>query len=312
MPAPLKWKAKVLLFKIEATYGTDAAPTGAADAVLAQDVQVKPMEGSDVSRDLETAQFAADATIPTELQSELTFDVELAPSGTAGTAPGWGTLLRACGLAETITPGTSVVYNPITDNPESATAYLYIDSTLYALIGARGTVKLDVQAQAIPKLKFTFKGLFVKPSEAARPSADQSAWVKPQLATHANTPTFTIDGTALVMRSFMLDLANQIEGRFLIGKEAIAITDRSETIETTVEAQPLSAFDPFQMALDQAGVTVALTHGTGAGNIASLEIPKAQMQRPQGLSNSQNVKEWPLRLVPLPVAGNDQFTLTLT
>ncbi|KXF92089.1 phage tail tube protein [Phaeobacter inhibens] len=312
MAAPLKWKTKVLLFKIEGAYGVDAAPTGLADAVLAQDVQIKPMEGSDVSRDLETPYFAADATIPTELQSELTFDVELVPSGTAGTAPAWGPILRACGLAETITAGTSVVYNPITDEPESATTYLYIDSTLYALTGARGTVKLDIQAQAIPKLKFTFKGLFVRPAEAVRPAATLDSWVKPQLATHANTPTFTIDAMPLVMRSFMLDLANQIEGRFLIGKEAIEITDRAEAIETTVEALKLTSFDPFEMALNQAGVPIQLVHGTGAGMITTLDIPKAQMQRPQGLSNAQNVKEWPLRLVPLPTAGNDQFTLTLT
>lgn len=312
MPAPLKWKNKILLFKIEDTYGTDAAPDGAANAVLAQDVQIKPMEGSDVSRDLETPYFAAEATIPTELQSELTFDVELAPSGVAGTAPGWGPILRACGMAETITPGTSVVYNPITDGPESATTYLYIDSTLYALIGARGSVKLDVQAQGVPKLKFMFKGLFVEPTEAVRPTAVFTNWQKPQLATHAQTPVFTIGGTALVMRSFMMDLANQIEGRFLIGKEAIEITDRAEAIETTVEAQPLTAFNPFQMALDQTGVAISLQHGTGAGKIATLDVPAAQMQRPQGLSNAQNIKEWPLRLVPLPTAGNDQFTLTLT
>ena len=49
----LNWKQKVLLVKTEATYGEDAAPSGAANAILAQDVQLKPMEGADVSRDLE-------------------------------------------------------------------------------------------------------------------------------------------------------------------------------------------------------------------------------------------------------------------
>ncbi|WP_417725807.1 phage tail tube protein [Salipiger sp.] len=308
----LNWKQKVLLVKTEATYGTDAAPSGAANAILAQDVQLKPMEGTDVSRDLERPYFGADATIPTELMSEITFDVELAPSGVAGTPPAWGSLLRACGLAETINAGTSVIYNPITQAPESATAHLHIDATRYVILGARGNVRLDLQAQAVPKLRFTFKGLFVKPTDAAYPTADLTPWTVPQVVTMGNTPVFQIDGVDLVMRSFQMDLGNQIEGRFLVGREEVKLGDRQESIETTVEAVQLATFDPFQRALDQSATALQLTHGTGAGKIATLDVPAAQMQRPQGLSTAQNVKEWPLRLVPLPQAGNDQFTLTLT
>jgi len=308
----LNWKQKILLVKTEVTYGTDAAPSGAANAILAQDVQLKPMEGTDVSRDLERPYFGADATIPTELMSEISFDVELAPSGTAGTVPAWGALLRGCGLAETVNAGTSVVYNPITQNPESTTIHLHIDSTRYVILGARGNVRFDLQAQAVPKLRFTFKGLFVKPTEAAYPTADLSPWQMPQVVTMGNTPVFEIDGTDLVMRSFAMDLGNQIEGRFLVGREEVKLGDRQESIETTVEAVPLTTFDPFQRALDQSATALQLVHGTGAGKIATLDIPAAQMQRPQGLSTAQNVKEWPLRLVPLPQSGNDEFTLTLT
>ena len=309
---PRYWNKKVLMAKTEATYGTDAAPSGAANAILAQDVQYKPMEGADVSRDLEKPYFGADATIATELMSEITFDVELSPSGVAGTPPAWGALLRACGMAETINAGTSVIYNPITDNPESATIHLYIDGTRFVMLGARGSVRFDIQAQAVPKLRFTFRSLYSGPTEVANPSPDLTPWQNPQVATDLNTSVFQIDGLDLVMRSFVMDLGNQIEGRFLIGGEAVLLTGRSETIETTVEAISLNAFNPYQRALDQSAPSLQLVHGTGAGRIATLDIPAAQMQRPQGLSNAQNIVEWPLRLVPLQVAGNDEFTLTLT
>ena len=59
-------------------------------------------------------------------------------------------------------------------------------------------------------------------------------------------------------------------------------------------------------------VEIDLVHGTAAGNICALNIPTAQMQRPQGVTEAQKIKEWPLRLKPLPGAGNDQWTLTLT
>ena len=103
-----------------------------------------------------------------------------------------------------------------------------------------------------------------------------------------------------------------MDTRFLVGSEEVKITDREATIETTVEALSLATFDPFLMALNQTKAAVQLVHGTSAGKIATLDVPAAQMQRPQGLSNAQNVKEWPLRLVPTPVTGSDEFTLTLT
>lgn len=308
----LKWSNKIILAKLESTYGTNAVPTGGANAMYVTDVDLTPMEGSDVARDLDKAYFGADPTIPTELHARIRFNVELAPSGTAGTAPAWGPLLRACAVAETISAGVSVTYNPVTDGHESATIQIFIANTLYALVGSRGNVRLAFTAQGVPQLQFDLMGLFVKPVEGTRPTPDVSAFRKPQLVSDANTPTFTIGGTAFVMRSATLDLGNQVEGRYLVGKEEILITERADAFETTVEAVALTTFDPFQHALDQSTVAVSLVHGTGAGKIATLAIPAAQVQRPQSLGNSQNVKEWPLRMVPLPGAGNDQWTLTLT
>ena len=116
----------------------------------------------------------------------------------------------------------------------------------------------------------------------------------------------------MVMRSFELDLGCKVEKRFLIGAEAILITQREDMIKTVVEAQPLTFINPFTLAAAQTTVPVSLVHGVGAGNIATFAIPAAQMQRPQGLENAQDIKEWPLSLMALPTTGNDQWTLTLT
>ncbi|MFN4191815.1 MAG: phage tail tube protein [Tabrizicola sp.] len=313
MPAPLYWDSKILLFKIETTYGVDAAPTAADNAVLATNVKFQPMEGTDVSRNLELPYLGAQGTIPNELHAKISFDVELAPSGTPGVAPAWGPLLRACGVAQVVNAGISVVYNPISTGHESGTMHLWIDSTRYVARGMRGTAKLELNAQGIGYLKFELTGLFVAPGELARPSpVNLTAFQKPQVATTANTPTFTIGGTAFVMRSFELDLKNQVEPRFLVGAEAILITQREDMIKTVVEAQPLSVFNPFVKALNQTADAITLVHGTGAGRVSTLSVQAAQMQRLQGLENAQKIKEWPLSLMPLPVVGNDQWTLTLT
>jgi len=269
------------------------------------------MEGQDQERDLEQPGMGANGTIPTDLHSTLSFTVDLSASGTAGTAPAWGALLRACGAAETITAGTSVEYTPISESFESGTFHMVIDKTRYVILGARGTAEFDLSAQATPKIKFDFTGLFTIPTEASAPVVVLSSWKEPKIVSAQNTPTFTIDGTSFVMSSAKLALGNKIEPRFLVGSDRVLITDKSETFETTVEAQPLTAFDPFTMAVNMDRVPVSLVHGTTAGSIATLSLATAQMQRPS-ISQSQNIKEWPLRLIPRAATQNDQWSLTLT
>ncbi|MEZ5752858.1 MAG: hypothetical protein R3D60_13140 [Paracoccaceae bacterium] len=304
---------KIFLLALETTYGT--APTlAAADAVLATDIRIMPMEGQDVSRNLERPYMGAQATIPTDLHTKMTFKVELTPSGTAGTAPVVGKILRACGCAQVITAGTSVAYNPVSRNHESVAVHLWVGDTRYALIGARGTATLRVNASAIPVLEVELTGLWSAPGEASRvvPDLDGQLDADVLVATKANTPTFTIDAVPLVMRSLALNFANRVEPRFLIGAERVLITGRDEVLETTVEALPLTTLDPFALAKSAERVAVSLVHGTAAGRILTLSIPEAQMQRPQGLEEQQGITEWPLRLKPQPNTGNDQWTLTFT
>ena len=87
MPAPIIWRSKFFLAKIETVYGTDSVPTPAANAILVTAPKLQPMEGTDVDRDLDLPYLGAQGTIPNELHAKLAFKVELAPSGTAGTVP---------------------------------------------------------------------------------------------------------------------------------------------------------------------------------------------------------------------------------
>lgn len=308
----ISWRSKILLARLETSYGTDPGPTATDHAVLATEVRLVPMEGNDIARDLDLPWMAAQATIPAELHMRLSYRVELVPSGTPGVAPAWGPILRACGCAETIDTAVSVTYNPVSTGHESLTQHLWIGGTRYAIRGCRGTAVLRVSAQGIPYLEFDFLGLFAVPTEETRGNPDLSAFLKPDLVTSARTPVFSIGGTPFVMRQTSLNLGNQVEGRFLVGSESIMIVDRAEQIECTVEAVPVSTFNPIALAQNQTAQAMVLQHGTEDGRIATLNVPSAQMQRVAGLEQAQMITEWPLRMVPLSVAGNDQWTLTLT
>ena len=305
-------RSLILLSKLETTYGTDATPTGAANAIKAKNVKISPMEGQDLSRDLDLPAMGNQGTIPADLHMKLDFDIELAPSGTAGTAPAFAHLLRACGLAQTIAAGVSVTYNPVTEGHEAVTHYFQLGGTLWKMKGTKGNVKFTLNAQGIPTMNFSFLGLFELPGEAARPTPVYTAWKKPIIVSNTNTPVHTINGVVLTMKEFSFDLGNKLAPRFLIGEDAIMIEDRAETVETKVNAVPVSTFDPFALAIAQTEVPLILTHGLTAGNRVTFNVPLAQLQRTAGLEDSQGVVEWPLRLAPQISAGNDQYTIVFT
>lgn len=302
---------KLIVAKIETVYGTDSAP-GGGDAVLATQTEISPMEGQDRDRDLDRPFMGNDGTIPVDLHMTMRFRVELQGSGTAGTAPAWGPLIRACGFAETRVVDTSVTYNPVATGHDSISLYFYVGDTRYVMRGARGNVMPKIDASNIPYLEFNFTSLFTVPDESARPAPNYSGYQGPDAASDAATPVFTLDGTDYALRTFGLDAGNDVQARFLIGDERVIIVDRKETLEFQIEAVPMSTLNPYALAAARTPIALSITHGTQAGKIATLDIPRLQIERPSGLTQAQGIVEWPLRGKPLPAAGNDQFTLTLT
>lgn len=306
------WRKKVILAKLESTYGTDPTPTGAADAVRAKNVRFNPQEGGDKDLGHETPYMGANATIAVDLHGTLEFDVDLVGSGTAGTAPAFGALLRGCGMAETIVADTSVTYNPISAAFESLTLYLNVDGILYTMTGARGTCTIEANASSEPLLRFKFTALYTAPSDAGAPTPTLTGWLDPKVVSDRNTPTFTIAGSDRILRSMTLDLGNTVEPRFLVNHEEIVISDRAEMLQMQVEAAALAAFNPYALAEAGTRVAIVLQHEATAGRIITLSVPTAQAMRPGTPTEAQGITEWPLSFKPLPALGNDQFTLAFT
>lgn len=308
----LFWKNKALLVKSEATYGVDPVPTAGANGMLVQNLSVVPMKGQDVSRELDRAFFGAQQLFPVGLYVELSFDVELAGHATRGTAPGWGPIAKACGMSEVASAGTSVVYLPVSSGLSSATCYFHVGGTRQIITGCRGTAVLKLNANSLPKMSVKLTGLYQEPTDTAGVSPTVTQFQQPLPVTKANTATFTINGVNAVMRSFEFDLARQVEPRLLVGLEEIVIVDSAETITTQIEATAMAAINPFALAKNQTSFAVNLVHGAGSGKIVTINAPTCTLNRPESYANTQNIWEWPLKIMALPSAGNDQFTITLT
>lgn len=317
--APIKWKSKIVLVKPETTYGVDSTPTGNANAVLLTDVQLQPMEGQEVSRNLELPYLGSQEQLPVGLYSVLSGTSELVGSGETGVAPGWGPLMRMSGAAQVVTPDDdpddgSVEYSPISGNEESGSVYFWIGPNRYVMLGVQTTWELTVSALGIPGIRWTMTGLFTVPSVVARPVVvNLSDFEAPEVASMATTPVFTIGGVTYVLRDYKLTLGNDIQPRMLMGVERIIITDKMETLAVTVEAVPMNVYNPVSSAVAPAPRReIVLQHGTIVGRRVKIEQSKAVQRRFGGPQQNQNIEEWPLTFSPLPDTGNDQWKITLT
>lgn len=98
----LRSRNAVILAKVEVTEGVDASPTG-TDAVLVENVRGPTPNPNITNTNEVTGSLDGFGRIVGGMTFGISFDVYLKGSGTAGTAPEFGPLLKACGWAETAT-----------------------------------------------------------------------------------------------------------------------------------------------------------------------------------------------------------------
>lgn len=299
-----------ILAKNEATYGVDAVPTGAANAMQMVNARLEPLVGEDVNRELMLPYMGHQGVILVGNYARLTGDIEIAGSGAAGTAPAYGPLLRACAMQEVVSAGVDVQYTPISKLQEAASIYFNADGVRHILLGSRGTFTLNLTPRQIPRFSFTMTGLLGTITDTALPAVTLATWQKPVPVSKANT-TFSLHGHAGACEGVTMDIGNQIEPRFLIGAESIEHVDRQMTGSAIMEAVSLATKNWFQIAQDHTKGILAASHGTVAGNIVDFGGPAVQVGRPT-LGETQRILNNTLPLFYTPTAaGNDEFKITV-
>lgn len=307
----LKFRKKIILAKIETTYGVDASPTGGANAMLVGNVDFTPLDADTIERGTVQPNLGARQRLHVGVRARIQFDVEIAGSGALGTVPGYGPLLRACGLSETVTASTKVEYAPVSANEESVTIHFFGDGQKHALLGCRGSVSLTFNKQAIPVYRFSFTGLYAAPATAADPSPTLTAFQLPKHVSTANTPTLSLHSFAGKVSQFSLDQGNNVIHRALVNEESIQITDRRVGGSLLIEAPVLSTKDFFAIARAETLGALSVIHGTVAGNIVELAASNVQVLQP-GYTEEDGVVMLNMGLnFVASAAGNDDFLLTI-
>lgn len=306
-------RKRLILLKKEVTYGTDVTPAG-TDALLVRDLSVTPLQSDVVSRDLVRAYLGASEQLLANTRVECQFTVELAGSGTAGTAPRYGAALQACGLSETIVAATSVTYAPVSASFSSVTIYYNLDGVLHKITGARGTFTLNCEVGQIPSIQFTMTGIYVAPTDTAAPAVTYSNQATPLIFKQGNTSAFQFYAYAGCLQSVSMDIGNTVVYRELVGcTKEVLITQRAVTGTVMIEAVTIATKDYFAAALND-GATGNLTflHGTTAGNRVTLTAARADLGDPSyGDTDGIAMLNLPYTSIPS-ASGNDELSLAFT
>lgn len=309
---PLLTRKRLILAKAETTYGTDSTPAG-ADAVLVRNLEITPIESDTVSRDLIRPYLGNSEQLLANTRVSITFQVELAGSGTAGTAPRYGALLKACGLSETVAASTSVTYAPVSSSFSSATIYFNNDGVLHKATGCRGSFSITCNLNEIPTIDFTMTGIYNAPTDTAAPSVTYSAQATPLLFKEGNTSAFSILGYSGCLMNVSFDMANEVVHRELVGcSKQVLITNRAPSGEAVIEAPTIAAKDFFTIANNNTTGSLTFQHGTTGGNIVTFTAQKIDIGQPS-YSDSDGIQMLNLPYVAIPTsAGNDEVGLVFT
>ena len=299
----------LIVAKVEARYGTDAAPAAATDSILISNLSATPASLRTADRAYYKGHLGASPQLVVGASVELSFDVELASSGAAGTAPGYGSLLRACGMAETTDKNKSVSYAPVSTGFSSLTIHYFADGVRQAVTGARGSVSLQLSPGGIPVASFSFTGKYAAPTDMANPNDASFAKFKTPVATSNANASVTLHGHSAKVDDLSIDLGNQIVHRELIGADEIIITDRAPTGNASIHLTTVADKNWVDLVAKATLGTLKVVLGKAAGAIVEIDAPKVQLENPTH-GDSDGVRTIGLGLRLVPDKGNDELKLT--
>lgn len=306
-------KGKVLLLaKTESTYGTDAAPTAQANAILSDIPSVEPVIKG-ITRSVTRSFLGAKPVVNIGEAIKIKFTTEAKGSGTAGTAPEIGPLLKACGYTEAISAGVSVTYTPNSNilTADSVTIWFNFDGMVHKIAGCRGTFDFEAKAGEYAKFNWEFTGIYQKAADLALTTGTYQSTVPARFV----SALFAIDSYAGIIENLKISAGNTIAKRVsanaTTGILAWYISEREVTGEIDPELVTLATKDFW--ALVEAGTQVALTAKVAgaAGNILTITAPKVQIKELK-YGDRENLMTYQFSLVFVPDTGNDEISLAFT
>ena len=209
------------------------------------------------------------------LKAKCGFTIELAGSGTAGTAPNIDKLLLACGFVDVNVPATSDTYtfeSPLTHTAVDIDTHPG-DIRKYACNSACGSVKLVFKAGEPGKAIFEFDGAYEAVSEASG-GADEHVSAD---GVPCKGLTATVGGQTVILSSLEID----VKGRRAADRKDMAATNGVQvpvlvsidpTITAKFEAPAIATLNVESLFAAGTKVAFQVVLGGAAGNILTIDV----------------------------------------
>lgn len=302
---------------IEASYGVIPAIAGSDAILVVGDAPDFDPLANVITSDRNAVRALTNANLAPRLAGAaptFSFRTELKGSGTAGTAPRIGRLLRACGMVETVSAGVSVAYAPRANNTtyESIAIYHWKGGVRYGLAGGRGTFNIvgeNAENLAI-EFNFTFQSLVKSDTAQLTPTFETTSPL-PFLASNF----LTIGGDNPAFTSFGLDLQQENpigrNANSATGVGSIRVGQRQIQVSLNPQKDTLATKDWLADVL--AGTSRALTMELGAaGNLVTVSTPKL-IPTGLGFGETEGLRTEEMTFIAEDNAAvNDEFVLTFT
>jgi hypothetical protein len=306
-----KMRNLLVMAKEQTAFGTPATLAANQNAILTRSAMPSPIKATFTERGLVRPYFGNSDKVVSGEHAMLEFEVELAGSGTAGTAPALAPLLIGCGFAQTLSAGVSAAYNLVTPGYKFLTLACNLDGIQFLLTDALLDVSCEMNPKGIPVLKFTSIGKYNPPTDTSMPvNASFAAFMKPLAVSRTNTPTFTLHGTSPCVEAFSWALGNEQGWRERINCNGAERTDRKTTANLTIELPTVASRNWAETTRLGTSGALQVIHGTAAGHIVQIDAPNATVGSEPTISDSEGDAMLGLQLDLNPTTGNNELVLT--
>lgn len=307
----LSFEKMLLLAKAQSAIDTEPTMTAATTAILASGIAPSVLEAEFVERNNMKPYKGNSGKLVTGVHRMFEYEIEMAGSGAAGTAPAFGDIIKGCGFAATTVASTSVAYAPVSSGEPWVAHHVYMDGLRFKMLNGKGSLSLDFTAKGIPKAKFKYLGAYEAMTDTTFPSGtDYTAFKDPLTVGKVNTPTFTFFGQTLCMQALTLDLANTLGWTERVNYAGARSPNRKPTGTIVAELGTVAELNWGETI--RAGTTgvVQLIHGVTAGYIVQLDMPKIRITSKPTIQNVDGIAVITASYDIEPSSGNDEMVLT--
>ena len=202
----------------------------------------------------------------------VSFKSELKSGGLNGTgviAPEMGNLLQGCGFGTASHLGSNpIIYSLKSSEADMKTIslYVYIDGNQHKIVGARGTVKFNMEAGKYGICEWEFQGVYTAVIAKTIPDVSAASTISPPIIYNSD---FQIAGFSPVCSRLAIDLGNNVVRRddlnATFGVNSFRISDRMPKMEFDADAVVESSNPFWGDWVGEKVDTYAIVAGSGVG-----------------------------------------------